>query len=309
MTEYKYWIALEQSKGIGPANLKTIYEAVKTTNLSISDIFDLTPQEIKEEFSFNENLVHAISKAKESLPVIEENYIDLLDAGIETIVFFENSYPKRFIDILGTSCPPILHIYGDKEILNKRGAAILGEAEVSEKGKNIAYLAAGELAKHRIVTISGLAKGVDQIAHFSALENGGKTIAILPYGIKNLKTDEILQKIPNIENLLLVSPFFPDIEYNKYNAYIRNRLICALSYAVYIVETPEESGIMEAAKSANKLKIPLFVTEYAKYPESALANRKLMDEFNASPVKGKMVNKVLTPNLDNLIGIVKFSET
>lgn len=304
----KYWIALARAKGIGPANLNTIYNTIKKHNISVSDILDLTHDEIKEEFSFNDKLTESILNAKKTLPRIEEDYFELLDTGIETVLFFEDSYPERFRQILGSSLPPVLYTFGDKNILKQKGAAILGDMNASAKGEEIAYLAARELTVHEIVVISGMAKGIDTIAHRSALENHGKTTAILPYGIKHLKIPHLIQNIYNQDNLLLVSPFYPTDEFNKYNAYIRNRLVCALSYAVYIVECPSESGILEAGKSARKLKIPLYVTEYAEYPESASANKQLMDEFNGIPVKGKMVNNVLTPNMDKLIAGVKFPD-
>jgi DNA processing protein len=304
----KYWIALAQSKGIGPANLKMIYQSLKNHNLSAADIFNLSPEEIRNEFQFNDKITEAIISSKGTLSRIEDIYFDILDTGIETILFFEDSYPARFMDMPGSAFPPILYTYGNKSLLNERGAAILGEKNLSPKGEEIAFLAAKELAKHKIIIISGLARGVDEIAHRSALENDGRTIALIPYGIKHLKIPRMIEHVYNQDNLLLVSPFYPDIEYNKFNAYIRNRLICALAYAVYIVECPKDSGIFEAGKSAHKLNVPLFVTEYTEYPDSASANKQLIEEFNAFPIKGKMVNHVLTPNMDKLIGIVKFDE-
>jgi DNA processing protein len=304
MSNHKYWISLEQAKGIGPANLKIIYDKLKAFNLSVIDLFSLTAAEIKAEFAFHENLISAIESAKKSLFRIEEDYHSLLDSGIDPILFFEDGYPKRFHDILKTMFPPILYTHGNKNILKEKGAAILGEKDLSERGESIAYLAAKELSGHNIVTISGMAKGAD-IAHRSALLNGGKTIAILPHGIFHFKIPEILQDIYNTDNILIISPFYPSAESNKYNAFIRNRLICALSYAVYIVESVLDGGIFEAAKSAKKLGVPLFVTEYKEYPKSASANKTLLDD-GARPVKGRLVNNELSPNLDELIGIVKF---
>ena len=302
----KYWIALAQSKGIGPANLKIIHQSLKKHSLSAADIFSLSAKEIIHEFEFNDKIIEAIISSKGALSRIEDIYFELLDTGIETLLFFEDSYPPRFIDILGSAFPPILYTYGKKSLLNERGAAILGEKEISSKGEEITYLAAKELSAHEIIIISGLARGADEIAHRSALENSGRTIAMLPYGIKHLKIPHTLEHVYNEDNLLLISPFYPDVEYNKFNAFIRNRLICALAHAVYIVECPSESGIFEAGKSAHKLNVPLFVTEYTEYPDSASANKQLIEEFNAFPVKGKMISHVLAPNMDKLIGIVKF---
>jgi DNA processing protein len=304
MSNHKYWIALEQAKGIGPANLKIIYDKLKSFDLSVTDLFGLTPAEINGEFAFHENIINAIESAKKSLYRIEEDYHLLLDSGIDPVLFFEDSYPKRFHETLNTQIPPILYTHGNKNILKEKGAAILAEKDLSERGESIAYLAAKELSQHKIVTISGLAKGAD-LAHRSALLNGGRTIAIIPHGIFHFKIPEILKDIYNSDNMVIISPFYPAAESNKFNAFIRNRLICALSYAVYIVESVMDGGIYEAAKSAKKLNIPLFVTEYKEYPKSASANMTLLND-GAHPVKGRFVNNELSPNLDELIGIVKF---
>ncbi|MFH0975756.1 MAG: DNA-processing protein DprA [Spirochaetota bacterium] len=304
MSNHKYWIALEQAKGIGPANLKIIYDKLKSFNLSIIDLFNLTPAEIKSEFALHENVINAIGNAKNSIYRIEEDYHSLIDAGVEPLLFFEEAYPVRLHNILKTSIPPVLYIYGNRNILKEKGAAILAEKDLSERGENITYLAAKELSMHRIAVISGMAKGAD-IAHRSALLNGGATIAILPHGIFHFKIPDLLKDVYDPEKILIISPFYPSAEPNKYNAYIRNRLICALSYAVYITEAAQDGGIFEAAKSAKKLNVPLFVTEYKDYPKSASANKSLIDD-GAFPVKGRLINNELTPNLDDLTGIVKF---
>lgn len=297
-------MALEQAKGIGPANLKIIYDKLNAFGLSVVDLFGLTQAEIKAEFAFHENIISAIEDAKKSLYRIEEDYHSLMNSGIDTVLFFEDAYPERFHDTLNTQIPPILYTYGNKNIFNEKGAAILAEKDLSERGETIAYLAAKELSGHNIVTIGGMSRGAD-ISHRSALLNGGKTIAVIPHGIFHFKLPDILKDVYNTDNILIVSPFYPSAESNKYNAFIRNRLICALSYAVYIVESVLDGGIFEAAKSAKKLDIPLFVTEYKEYPKSASANRMLIDD-GACSVKGRLVNNELTQNLDELIGIVKF---
>lgn len=306
MKNYKYWIALDQAKGIGPASLQGIYKSLTKSGLSITDLFDLNAAEIKEELHINDQTIAGIMSAKESLPRIEETYYQLLDSGVETTLFFEETYPSRFIDTLKNTFPPVIYSIGNKSILKDKGVAVLGESSIGEKGESITYMAAKELARHNIVTISGLAGGADTTAHRSALENAGKTAAILPYGIMNLKIPDALKYAYDPERMLMMSALFPTAEYSKYNAYNRNRLICALSCAVYLVESTQEGGIFEAAKSAHKLNIPLFTTQYAEYPKSASANKKLIEEFKAAPVKGRMINNELTPNMDKLIGIVKY---
>jgi len=308
MRDTKYWIALEQEEGIGPAHLRSLHDVLQARGLSIIDIFELTPEEIKSEFSIGDTMIKAVTRAREMMPAIEKDYLDLLDAGIETLLFFEEGYPERLIGNLQNSIPPILYCLGNKGILQERGAAILGDRYISEKGNLIAHLAAREFSRHGIPVISGLARGAELTAHFSALENNGKTIAIIPFGMMHLKIPELIREVFDSARGVIISPFYPTREFSVYNAYNRNRIICALSYAVFIVESPEEGGIFEAGKSAQKVSVPLFVTEYSEYPESAAGNRKLLDEFDAQPVRGRMENNILAPNLDTLIGIVKFAD-
>ncbi len=308
MSDAKYWIALEQVEGIGPAHLRSLQGVLQEHDLSILDIFDLTPAEIRSEFSISDTLIKGITSARESMPAIENDYLSLLDAGIETLLFFEDGYPERLIGNLQNSIPPILYCLGNTGILQERGAAILGDRYISEKGNLIAHLAAREFSRRGIPVISGLARGAELTAHFSALESNGKTIAIVPFGMMHLKIPELLREVFDPGRAVIISPFYPTREFSVYNAYNRNRIICALSYAVYIVESPAEGGIFEAGKSAQKVSVPLFVTEYAEYPESAEGNKTLLDEFDAQPVRGRMENNLLAPNLDSLIGIVKFSD-
>lgn len=304
MINYKYWIALEKAKGIGPANLRMIYNTLSSLGLTVTDLFSLNAGEIKEEFPFNEKIVDAVISSKAYLDDIEKTYHKLLDTGIVTILFFEELYPDRLNNILGNAAPPVLYAYGSTDILKNNGAAILCEQNMSEKGTNIANLAAAELSGHKIPLISGITDGMEAI-HRNALLNGGRSAAVLPYGILQFKLPDILKDIPDHDNFVILSPFYPDAEYNKFNIYISNRIICALSHAVYIVECSQESSTFEAAKSAKKYNIPLFVTEYKDYPASASANYQLIAD-GARAVKGRFVNNQLSPNLDDVIGLVKY---
>ena len=105
MSNYKYWIALEQAKGIGPANLQIIYDKLNSFGLSVIDLFALTPAEIKAEFAFHEIILNAIENAKKSLYRIEEEYHLLLDSGVDPVLFFEEAYPDRFHEILKNQFP------------------------------------------------------------------------------------------------------------------------------------------------------------------------------------------------------------
>ncbi len=306
MNSTKYWIALEQTHGIGPAHLIEIHDALKEQSLSVADLCDLSSDDIRKEFRFQEKIAEAIAGMQSTLPKIEEDYFKLLESGIDVVPFFSDLYPVRLRDVLGNAIPPFLYVYGNSRLVKQKGVAVLGDKDVSDKGEMIAFEAARVLSKHRIPVISGYARGADLIAHRSALINGGATIALVPYGIFHLSVPNILSDVMNPDTMAVVSPFYPNREPNKFNAFIRNKIICALSCAVYIVEAPLDGGIFEAAKSANNLKVPLFVTEYGEYPKNAGGNRKIIDELGGIPVLGRMESGMLVPNMDKIIGMEKF---
>jgi DNA processing protein len=308
MKHDKYWMALEQVKGVGPAAMREIYDALKGPGLSIVDLFSLSPEEMRAELSLRDPIASAIDAARGRLPLVEDEYFTLIDAGIEIVLFFEESYPERLARLLKNEAPSMLYVYGNRSLLREKGAAVLGEKSISEKGELVTYRAAQELVRHRITVISGLARGTDMIAHRVALESGGETIGVLPYGFSQLKMPDSLKEVYNPDSMLLVSAFGFPAEYSTFNAFRRNRLACALSKAVYIVESPAEGGIFEAAKSAKTLGIPLYTTEYAEYPGTAAGNPALMRDLGAQAVRGRLVNNALSPNLDRLIADVKFGD-
>ncbi len=307
MNNLKYWIALDRTEGIGIAALHEIYNALRKFNLSIIDLFDLSSDELSSEFSFNKKVCNGVIQAAKTLSSIEKDYFGLLDAGVSITPFFAESYPKILRMRLGNQAPAFLYSSGEKSLLEDKAAAVLGDSRISSTGERISLLASAEMVKHRITVVSGFARGADMAAHRSTLMNGGKTIALLPYGMNHVKIPENIKDVFNPEKILLISPFYPTHEPTKFNAYIRNRLVCALSGAVFIVEAPEDGGIFEAAKSAHKLGIPLFTTEYGEYPENAKGNKKILEDLGGIPVRSKLVDELRVPNMDKFISVIKFN--
>ena len=117
---------------------------------------------------------------------------------------------------------------------------------------------------------------------------------------------EQVRQVFDPERFVAVSHLGPEDPANSFTAFARNRLICAASNAVFIVESPEDGGIFEAAKSAHKLNIPLYTAEYARYPENAAGNKKILAEYEAKAVRGKKVDNLTVPNMDRFIADVKF---
>lgn len=306
MNKSRHWIALSESSGIGYASMNEIYTTLSQIGISISDLFELSEKEIISEFTFNSRIVNGIIEAQKIFDEIEEDYLNMIEANIHPLLFFEKEYPDKLKKELKSNTPSILYCFGNLNLLNKNSAAILGHSEISTKGENIILQSAKILCSHDIVVTSGLSKGAGSIAHYSAIENKGNTIAFLPCGMFTFNMSEKLKSIFDPDHFLLVSQFPLNSPYSEFNAMSRNRLICAISDAVFIAESTEEGGIFEAAKSASKLQKPIFVSEYSEYPESAKGNPTIIKIFSAHPVRGRKEDNIVIPNLDSLLSKIKF---
>ncbi|MBP8084301.1 MAG: DNA-processing protein DprA [Spirochaetes bacterium] len=309
MNRNTQWIALERAEGIGSASISEIYETLTSLSLNINDLFSLSEREIREEFSFKESIIKGIISAIKISDEIEDDCADMEEVGIKPLFVFNKDYPEILKQRLGNSAPPVLYLMGSPMILNETLAAVLAHSETSEKGSMIIFKGAKILSSHSITTVGNMSKGGGSILHRSTIEAGGKTIGILPCGFFTYTMTEKIQSIYNPDNFLIISPFYLKEEFNIYRAIERNKLICALSKAVFIVESPakDEGGIFEAAKSAQKMHIPLFTAEYAEYSEPSMGNPVLIKEYGAQPVRGRKDENGVSPNLDAYIAKIKFN--
>lgn len=155
--------------------------------------------------------------------------------------------------------PPVLYVKGDTALLNPNTPiAIVGSRKTTQYGREITNLIAYDLAQNGCVIVSGLALGVDAIAHKAALKTG--TIAVLGCGVdccnprENQKLyDEILQN-----NGLILSEYAPGIQPNHGTFPARNRIIAGLSQAVVVTEAAEDSGSLITADYAEQFGRPVF---------------------------------------------------
>ena len=142
---------------------------------------------------------------------------------------------------------------GSLEVLLKEPCvAIVGSRKVTSYGKAVTHSIAYELARAGVVIISGLALGVDGIAHRAALEAKGKTIAVLPSSLDHIHPGAHAQLARRIveQGGALVSEYSGELPTMKWNFVQRNRLVSGLSNLVLITEAGQKSGTLHTAKFA-----------------------------------------------------------
>lgn len=170
------------------------------------------------------------------------NFIKRKCKKIITINYKENAYPK---ELLKLKSPPVnLYVEGNLELLNKQIIAIVGSRNCSEYGWKQAKKFSTVLSQNGICIISGLALGIDSISHMSAMNNIGKTIAVLGAGFNNIypkENKELFNKILE-NNGCVISEYPPEERVNTKNFPRRNEIITALALGVLVIEAGYRSG-------------------------------------------------------------------
>jgi DNA processing protein len=149
--------------------------------------------------------------------------------------------------------PPVLFVRGHLTEHDTRAVALVGTRRATTYGRAVADRLGRELAAAGVTVISGLAKGVDTVAHHAAIQAGGRTIAVLGNGLDQVYPAEnagLTRQIVDHDLGAVVSEFAPGIPPDAVNFPRRNRIISGLSLATVIVEAGEKSGALITADFA-----------------------------------------------------------
>ena len=171
---------------------------------------------------------------------------------LKTIHIGDKEYPRSLINI--SNPPKRLYAIGNTRLLNSTGIAIVGSRKASDYGiENCKYFAE-KLARCNITIISGMALGIDSIAHMQAIKFNAPTIAVLGTGFNHIYPAENLKLMNDIilNNGLVISECDPDVEFNSKNFAKRNRIISGLSIGVLVIEAAYRSGTSITVNFAKK---------------------------------------------------------
>ena len=152
------------------------------------------------------------------------------------ITIENNIYPQKLKEI--TNPPKQLYLEGNVQLLNENSIAIIGSRNCSENGKQLTRKFAYELSKQGLIIISGMAKGIDTIAHEETINAKGKTIAVLGSGFNNIfpkENSKLYKKILENEGLI-ISEYAPEVQVQSKQFLERNRIVSGLSIGVLVIE-------------------------------------------------------------------------
>lgn len=216
---------------------------------SVQNLWKESLKSLKENQCLNIKMLEDFSNQKYRLNLRQDlNFIK--KHRIRIIKYSDNNYPIKLNFIKNK--PIVLYAIGNLEGINNESVAIVGSRNCSAYGKRTAEMCTIALAQKGINIVSGLANGIDSIAHKSCLDTGGKTIAVIGTGLDRIYPEENLglaRRILKHEGLIL-SEYPIGINPDGENFPRRNRIISGLSNAVLVVEASKKSGSLITANYA-----------------------------------------------------------
>ena len=250
-SEEKYVLlrALQSTEKIGGRKILSLitkfntYEKLLSSTLNeLISINGISEPTAKKIYRVIKNLSH-------SSEIFYTEIEKLKEVGAKFTTLFDEEYPQQLKNIF---LPPlILYYYGEFKKEDKNSVAIVGTRRPTNYGKNIAVKISAELTQQGLTIVSGMARGIDSLAHRSCLKNGGRTIAVIGSGLDVIyppENKDLFEQI--IKNGMVISEYFLGTKPDAQNFPRRNRIISGLTLGTIIIETAINGGAMHTAAYA-----------------------------------------------------------
>lgn len=274
--ERRYWIGFNRVSGIGPVRLQSLLDAFGDIEAAWH-----APAERLRQVGLPAKVVEALIEAQQHFDLDHE--VGRLErSGFTAITMQDPAYPQPLREI--DSPPLVLYLWGDLLPQDRWAAAIVGTRRATPYGKAVARELAAGLAACGLTVVSGLARGIDGIAHQAALEAGGRTLAVLGSGVDRIYPSEHRNLARAISQSGAVISDYPlGTSPEGINFPPRNRIISGLSLGVIVVEAGESSGALITADFALEQGRDVFAVPGRIYDRNSRGTNRLI-QSGAIPV-------------------------
>jgi predicted Rossmann fold nucleotide-binding protein DprA/Smf involved in DNA uptake len=208
----------------------------------LSILLHLDVSELVEKLSFDAAAADRIRSLLDASTALAFERERLEEGGISLVSVFDENFPSVLRERLGTACPPFLLLAGTTSWLASPGLGVVGSRDASESSLDAARRAAEMAADRGWAVISGLARGVDQVAMVAALDAGGVVVGVPAEGIHKASRNAAIRRRVHGGDLSMASPFAPDTPFQSGNAIGRNKIIYALSTVTFVASSDRGSG-------------------------------------------------------------------
>jgi DNA processing protein len=310
--ELPYWLAFNRIPGIGPKR----YQAMLSYFGTLSAAWAASTGDLRTA-GLDTQAVRLLTRERAGIDPDAE-LEDLEKQGVHALTWADPAFPARLREI--DDSPPVLYLLGNLMAVDELAVAVVGTRRPTPYGRQVAEELSYQLASSRITVVSGLARGVDAIAHRAALQAGGRTLAVLACGLDMVYPPEHAKLAREIaENGAVISEqpigtqprgdYFPR----------RNRILSGLSLGVLLIEGDLKSGAMITAdKGLNQNREVFAVPGSIFSPQSRGPNsliqqgaklvtsvEDILEELNLTTAPQQIEMKELIPATDTEASVLR----
>jgi len=251
LSDLPYWLGFNYFFELGPARFKLLLNFFGSAKKAWgSSLFDL------QQIGLRPDLTDSFLTFKRNFNFAKVEK-ELKNKKIFVLTWMDGDYPERLRNI--DDSPPVLYVRtGIKrsnfsKFFSLPAVAVVGTRMVTPYGVSVTKEFVSGLIERKICIISGMAKGVDGVAHRQAISDKGKTIAVLGSGVDVLyppESKDIYGKLTSFDSGMVISEFPPGTKPSPQNFPFRNRIVSGLSDLVLVTEAAQRSGSLITARLA-----------------------------------------------------------
>ncbi len=305
MQDKAFYVALSQAPGIGQKRFKILVENFKSTR----EVWE-SPDKLLKQI-LDQSVFEKFNKFRQSVDP-EELLQDILHKNIQVLTLLDKNYPEKLKEIFDP--PPVLYIKGELKLEDNLALAVVGTRRVTAYGREVTEILVRDLASSGLTIVSGLARGVDALAHKAALDSGCRTIAVLGCGVDIVyPAQNVTLAKEIIKNGAIISEYPPGTQPIPGHFPARNRIISGLSLGTLVTEADEKSGSLITASLALEQNREVFAvpgpiySQLSKGPSGLIKQgaklvtsaADILEELNIEQKKNSAkVKQIIPDNLD-----------
>lgn len=271
MDDLKFWVALSSIPQLGAARFKLLEGYFGELELA----WGASASQLRDA-GLDSRTAQEVASARSSVDP-DGLMAELENAGVCAASWSCDAYPPRLKEI--SNPPPVLYYRGDIRPQDEWSVAVVGTRKPTSYGREAASKLSRELASAGITVVSGLALGIDGVAHRAALDCGGRTIAVVAGGLDSVYPREHTDLFRRIEGQgAVVSEHRPGIRPDARNFPRRNRLISGISLGTVVVEAPDKSGVASTVRHALEQDREVFCVPGRIFDSTSSLSNRLIKE-------------------------------
>ena len=247
-----YKIALSLIPNIGPVQARILIDAVGEAK----SVFTSNPNRLKNIEGIGEiraKSIREFSRFKQA----ENEIIFIEKFKVKPLFITDPGYPRRLLNCYDS--PTLLYYKGNSDLNHSRVLAVIGTRNNTAYGTQLTEQLMEELSEKQVLIVSGLAYGIDSIAHKAAISNNLATIGVLAHGLDIIyPSQHALLAREMVAHGGLLTEFRSNTNPDKHNFPSRNRIVAGISDAILVVETGNKGGSLITAEIANSYNRDVF---------------------------------------------------